>query len=634
MCGIAGVFEYEGRGVVSEAQIARMRDTLEHRGPDAEGAFVSGDGRVGLGIRRLAIVDPAGGDQPMVGGRGECLVFNGEIYNYPALRKQLEGQGVAFNTTCDTEVVLRLYERHGADCVEHLDGMFAFAVWDPARERLLMARDRIGEKPLYWSASGGRLLFGSEIKALLAHESCSASVNEAALPAYLTNLVTSGPETLYAGISKLPPGTLAICDADGVRMRRYWDLFAPRTWRQDPLDDAAATVRSKLSDSVRSRLMSDVPVGVLLSGGLDSTTITALLHESGRKTSTFSVGYDRHPELDERAEARRVAAHFGTEHHEISVSQQDALGFLGRMVHHQDEPLGDPVCIPLNFVCELARRHGVKVVLAGEGADELFWGYPRYAQVLGRWRQIELMLRLPSVLRRGLNVVGRAQRRPWLQDLLAGIATGRPLPLHLPLAATQREREQILKGPAGALTEGFAPSANGASGPRDTLAFDTQEYEFGLRLPELLLMRIDRFSMANGVEARVPFLAPDLVDYAYRLPLDYKLRGDDAKIVLKRAISDIVPRWVLERPKQGFGAPVVEWLGSDLGDVFDQLADADTLRAYFDVDALRDALGVGTGGPGSASFALWPVVNFGLWHRYWIEGESLEPLVGDLGSAP
>lgn len=635
MCGIVGIYEYGRRtGAVSEELVRAMRDTLRHRGPDGEGLYVSHDARLGLGHRRLAIVDPAGGAQPMFGEQGECLVFNGEIYNYPALRSELERDGARFRTACDTEVILHLYAREGDRCLERLDGMFAFALWDQRRRRLLLARDRLGEKPLYWADPGGVLVFGSEIKALLEHPLVRRAVNEEAIPSYLTHLVTPSPHTLFKGINKLPPGTMATCDESGVRVARYWDLFTPRRWAPQPLPDAARRVRHLLERSVEARLMSDVPIGVLLSGGLDSTTLLALLRERASSLPTFSVGFAGGGPLDERAEARRVARHFRTDHHEVAVSEGQALAFLPGLVHHQDEPLADSVSIPLHFVCGLARERGVKVVLAGEGADELFWGYPRYRDVLRRWTVLRTLLALPapvrSLLPRAL-AVGRS--RPYRRELLDQISGGRLAPAHMPAGATTRERARLLRSPHDGLAWSPSDGGHGASAdPLSDLAFDTQEHEFGLRLPELLLMRMDRFSMANGVEARLPFLAPELVEFVYRLPLEAKLHRDVTKIVLRQAVGHLLPDHVLSRPKQGFGAPVQDWLSSRMDKLLARLLTGDALRGYFDTRAVEELVARHARGARNQA-VLWPVLNFGLWHRYWIEREPLEPLLEPLAGA-
>ena len=630
MCGIAGVLEYgRAEGTVSAGLLTAMGDTLRHRGPDGQGFHLSADRRLGLAHRRLAIVDPSGGSQPMFGEGGTCLVFNGEIYNYPKLREELVAEGVRFRTTCDTEVILHLYARHQEQCVDHLNGMFAFALWDPARQRLLLARDRLGEKPLYWTEGSGRLIFGSEIKAVLEHPAVEPAVNEKAITGYLANLVVPAPETLYRGIYKLPPGTLAICDRKGVRITRYWSLFGTRRWSPCPEPEAAATVRSLLHRSLRERLMSDVPVGVLLSGGLDSTTLLALLHQDSRPLPTFSVGFPDGGGIDERSEARWVAEHFGSDHHEVTVREDEALGFLPRLVHHQDEPLADPVCIPLHFVCELARENGVKVVLAGEGADEAFWGYTRYRKILDRWPWMRAMLALPGPVRRLIPKLLPPGRHPHARDLLEGLAAGRPLPMHFPLGLSAWHRQLVLAAPG--LDTGWSPSRpTDDEDPLEALSFDTQEYEFGTRLPELLLMRIDRLSMANGVEARVPFLDPALVEYAYGLPLGHKVAAGETKVVLRQAVSDIVPPRVRERPKQGFGAPIAAWFGAHMGDLLEGMLDDEGIARYFDVDGVRTALAGHRTGKQRNEFVLWPVLNFALWHRHWVQGENLEPVVDGL----
>lgn len=626
MCGITGVFEYRRRATVDESVLTRMRETLHHRGPDGEGLFISEDRSVGLAHRRLSIVDPAGGAQPMFGQDGHVLVFNGEIYNFPYLREQLVREGATFRTNCDSEVILKLYALHGEACVDHLNGMFAFAIWDPGKRALFFARDRVGEKPFYWTDTGQSFIFGSEIKAILADPRVSAVVNEDAIAPYLGNLVTSSPETLFKGIHKLPAGHLGSCSTDGVRVRSYWELFSPRTAHKEPLETSIQQVRERLEESIQARLMADVPVGVLLSGGVDSSAIVALLGARAKGIATFSVGFEDADDIDERGVARAVAAHYGTDHHEVVVSEADAMRSLTTLIHHQDEPLADPVCVPLMFVCELARKNGVPVVMAGEGSDELFWGYTRYRQIMSKQLWLRALLDLPAPLRRAASLAVPPSWHPRLRDLLDGIARGRPHPMHMPLGLTPRQVDALLVARLRR-SEGWAPSAPSNGDPIATLGWDTQEYEFGLRLPELLLMRIDRFSMAHSVEARVPFLDPGLVDYGYRMPFDHKLHDGDAKHVLKQAISDVVPQWVLDRPKMGFGAPVERWFGSGFEGLLRQLMNSDAMRSYFNVDWLEAGYRDVRLARNRVRFSLWFILNFALWHRQWIEGLPTDALI-------
>ncbi|MEU0392289.1 asparagine synthase (glutamine-hydrolyzing) [Streptomyces sp. NPDC006208] len=620
VCGITGVFEY-GRAVgnVMPETVTRMRDMLSHRGPDGAGVHVTQDGRVGLGHRRLAIIDLAQGAQPMFGERGECLVFNGEIYNYAVLRRRLESCGARFRTNCDTEVIIHAYRHYGDECVKHLTGMFAFALWDPERERLLFARDPLGEKPFYWTVKDGTFLFASETKAILAHPRVTAEVNTGVLDSYLAHLVVPSPSTLYRDISKLPPGTAGSCDATGVRTWRFRDVTEPRTFLDVSLPEAASRVRDLLAESVQARLMSDVPVGVLLSGGFDSTALVALMRDQVARPSTFSVGFDGAHTLDERREARWVARHFGTDHHEVTVSAEDALQALAAMVHHQDEPLADPVCMPLGFVCELARQRDVPVVLAGEGADELFWGYPAYVRSLRRQRELRAFQALPAPARRMLPRLVPASRRGRSFDVLVGAARGRQLPMHYPLGLPASLRSSLLV--PGPYDSPWTPAEPTDGETRtQTLAFDTQHYEFSVRLPELLLMRIDRFSMAHSVEARVPFLAPELVEFAYRLPVEHKLDEGRTKVVLRRALADVVPERVANRAKQGFGAPIGNWLRGPMGQVLLELLSASAMRRYFRAETLVGMVADHQAGRARNEWALWTILNFALWHRVWIEG--------------
>jgi asparagine synthase (glutamine-hydrolysing) len=449
---------------------------------------------------------------------------------------------------------------------------------------------------------------------------------------YLANAVSTAPETLYRGINKLPAGSRGHCDGDGVRITGYWSAAQPREFVQDDRATATRRVRELLEASVQARLMSDVPVGVLLSGGVDSTAIAGLVREHGRELASFTVGFPGHDMHDERAEARWVADRFGTHHHEVVLSEQDALGSLRPLVHHADEPLADPVCVPLYAVCKLAREQGIKVVLAGEGADELFWGYASYRGVLERWRRSSALLALPRAVRRLAAGVTSPTRLPLRREWLEGIASGRPNPVHMPVCMTGYQRHRTLLDTKDGT--GWAPSEDrNGEDPLSTLAFDTQEYEFQVRLPELLLMRIDRFSMANSVEARVPFLDPSLVEYGYRLPLGLKVRDGVSKSVLKDALKDVLPERVVARPKQGFSAPTSQWFFSAFGYLLKDLMRQDALRAYFDVDYLDDLLERGDPTSWESGQILWPILNFGLWHKYWIEGEPFEALVSSAAEA-
>ena len=622
MCGIVGIFEYgRSAGSVSEPLLVQMRDTMRHRGPDGEGLFVSADRRLGLGHRRLAIVDVAGGAQPMHGPDGTCLVYNGEIYNYPELKRSLEADGVRFATACDTEVILHLYHRYGARCVDHLTGMFAFALWDPRDESVFFARDPIGEKPLYWTDAGGTFMFASEIKALFEHPLAAREVNAAALEPYLANLVTPGPDTLCKGIYKLPAGSTGRCDRRGVSIESYRPR-ATRRWTDATDAEARERVRDLLERSISARLMSDVGVGVLLSGGMDSTTIVALLGARTAEVPTFTVGFPGHANADERDEARRVAETFGTEHHEVTLSDSEALRILPSLIRHQDEPLADPVCVPLFAVCRLARQNGIRVVLAGEGADELFWGYHGYQAMLERWPRFRTALAMPRPLRRLAASLVSARRHPHRREQLEGIAEGRLRPIHMPVGMTGWQRGEVLVNRSGA---GWAPGQRAAAeDPRTTLAFDTQEYEFEVRLPELLLMRIDRFSMASGVEARVPFLDPALVDYVYSLPLGLKIRDGVTKFALKQAVSDVVPADVANRRKQGFAAPASQWFAGQHGDLLERLLAGDAMQRFFDTDRVSRLARDAARGQWWAGQVLWPIFNFGLWYKHWIEGEELD----------
>jgi asparagine synthase (glutamine-hydrolysing) len=583
MCGIAGALVFDGDFEIGPDFVARMRDTMAHRGPDGSGTWIDDDCRVGLGFRRLAIIDlsPAA-MQPMTNEDGSLrLVFNGEIYNHAAIRAELEQLGGHSWTTdhSDAEVILHAFEQWGIDCLARFRGMFAFALWDRRERALWLVRDRIGIKPLYYSIHDGRITFASEIKALLTDPMQARRIDEDALFDYLSFLTTPAPTTLFEGIRKLPPGSWLRVAWDGtLTERRWWDVWdhvAPLTGVSD--DEIAVRLLDELQTAVNLRKVSDVPVGVFLSGGVDSSTNAALFSREERwPIRTFSIGYegDHRSYPNELHHARRMAAEVGADHHELLLTQDDVIDFLPRMVQLQDEPIADPVCVPLYYLSKLARDHGVIVAQAGEGADELFCGYPTWHRALQMQRVQDVPM--PSWARSaglaGLEAIGRDRGRRY-ESFRRGA-------LHQPVfwggaeAFTQRMKEKLLSARLrqrfGGRTswqaiEPIRRRFESAAWETSTLNWMTY-LDLNLRLPELLLMRIDKMSMGAGVESRVPFLDHEFVSLVMSVPTAVKTRNGTPKYILKKAVRGIVPDALIDRPKQGFGVPVEDWLADRLGD--------------------------------------------------------------------
>ena len=580
MCGIAGAVSF-GDFEVTGDYVTALREPLAHRGPDGARTWVSDDARVGLGFRRLAIIDLSEeAMQPMTNEDGRVrLLMNGEIYNHADLRRELEEAGHRFRTDhADTEVIAHAFEEWGIECVQRFRGMFALAIWDERERRLWLARDRVGIKPLYWSVHHGRLVFGSELKALFADPEQPRAVDEEALYHFLSFLTTPAPLTMFAGINKLPAATWLRVDLDGtLEERRWWDPLdeaAPLQGRSD--DELAALVLDELRTSVALRKVSDVPVGIFLSGGLDSSTNAVLFAPGEERVQTFSIGYDEnYPSYPNELEwARRVAQLVGAEQHEKILSQEDVLGFLPRMIDILDEPIADPVGIPIYYLSELARSQGVIVAQAGEGADELFWGYPSWRTHLRLERANALPV--PRAAKRlglaALRAAGRGTSRPY--EFLRRGADGVPVFWGGAEAFTETQKERLL-----------SPRLRREHASRtswDALAPIRQRFEeraweqtplnwmsyldLSLRLPELLLLRIDKMSMAAGLEARVPFLDHKLVELSFSIPTAVKTRNGELKAILKRAVRGVLPDEIVDRPKQGFRVPVDEWFLDRLGE--------------------------------------------------------------------
>jgi asparagine synthase (glutamine-hydrolysing) len=624
MCGIVGLLAFDPGVRQAPERITAMRDAIEHRGPDGAGVWI--EGPVALGHRRLAIVDVESGHQPMCNEDGTVwVVFNGEIYNHADLRPELIAQGHRYRTRSDTETILHLYEACGEALVERLRGMFAFALWDTVRRRLVLARDRLGIKPLYYAVADGQLMFASEIKALIAG-GWRPRFNEAVLPEFLANRYVSGDETFFKGVRKLAPGhVLSWSSGGGLRASRYWRLPAPAT--VDPgtsLNDEAATLRESLRGAVTRHLMSDVPLGVFLSGGLDSSALAALATEVSGPLQTFSVGF-REESANELPYARAVARAIGAEHREVHVTPGEYFEALPDLVWRQDEPLAFTSNVPLYFVSRLAQPH-VKVVLTGEGADELFLGYNRYRVTLWNGRLGAMLgMVLPRALRRELRGLvpwlPRRARRYVSRSFLALDSTCRALFFDNFAVFPHLQQRRLFAGHGNdrdPYEYGLRCYQQAAGGPLDRMsATDLQTY-----LCELL-MKQDRMSMAASIESRVPFLDDALVEQVARMPSRLKLRAWRTKAVLRRAVAGLLPPEILTRRKMGFPVPFGPWVRNGFRPVVNEfvVGDRALARGWFHRDRVRDLVDEHCGGVADHGERLWLLTNLEIWQRIYCDGE-------------
>jgi len=625
MCGIAGLVVAHGQPVPEPSLGRRMTAVIHHRGPDDEG--LHHDERALLGMRRLSIIDVGGGHQPMYGAGGRvCIVFNGEIYNYRELRSGLERDGHEFSSHSDTEVILQGYLRDGESIFGKLDGMFAVAIWDRRNDELILARDRLGEKPLYYAHDERRLLFGSELKSLLQSPDCPRGLDDDALRAYLAYGYVPSPHSVFAGVRKLPPAHVLRYRDGRVDLHRYWrPSLAPKTTLDG--DEAAERLEELLDRAVASRLVSDVPFGAFLSGGLDSSTVVALMaRHMDRPVKTFTIGFKEaaYSELDD---ARNVARHLGTDHHELVV-EPDAVDLLHRLVWHFDEPFADSSAVPTFLVSELARSH-VKMVLTGDGGDEMFGGYDRYLKLLklerlGRLRApVAALLRIaggiaPNPLGERLSRVGERLRLPFETRYLSGVAMMRAdiaRELRPQAGGADHFRLPALMEPGADLGAGDAPLDR-------AVAIDLQSY-----LPDDILVKLDRMAMAASLEGRSPFLQPDLVQFALSLPQHLRVHRGRGKHLLRVVAEKWLPPRAIRKPKQGFAIPLADWFRGPL-----RTLAADTLasrafreRGLIRPEAAQSLLHDHLARNIDRSEALWQVLCLELWAKRFLDDDAHLP---------
>jgi asparagine synthase (glutamine-hydrolysing) len=604
-----------------------MLDALAHRGPDDQGTyyFQSRQARreVMLGHRRLAIIDPAGARQPMCDEKaGISLTFNGEIYNFRELRATLEKAGYAFTRESDTEVLLRAYQHWGTDVVEHLRGMFAFAISDAHAGRVVFARDRFGEKPLFMHQRGRNLYFASEIKALLRIPGICAAVDPDAVWEYLSYRYVPAPATLFRGIFKLMPGTIAVWKDGSLQQRRYWvspdrQAAMPHLDRTDPV---AGFLRT-LGEAVERQMVSDVPFGAFLSGGLDSSTIVALMSRHNPHVMTFSVGF-RESGYSELPYAAQVARQFETRHHELQVSHQDVIGRLASLVSQRDAPVSEPSDVAIHLLSREAAR-SVKMVLTGEGSDEVLGGYPKHAaeRACSSFQRIPAVIRrrmlaplthaLPYRFRRLKTAITNLNIEDWSERQARWFG-----------ALSHREREALLAWRPASTRRNVAPpfdSDPGASPLRRILYFDQTSW-----LPDNLLERADRMTMGASLESRVPFLDHQVVTYVSSLPDNFRVRGRCGKWILREAARQLLPKRILTRPKVGFRVPVNEWFRGPMRDYLHDhlLSPASLTRAYFDTRCLDALVQEHLDGRQNHEKLLWTLLNLEIWHRRYAGGEA------------
>jgi asparagine synthase (glutamine-hydrolysing) len=625
MCGICGIYSPHTSGV-DYGTLQKMTDAIVHRGPDDSGYFI--DKSVGIGMRRLSIIDLESGHQP-IHNEDESLwiVFNGEIYNYKMLRPHLEQNGHQFLTESDTEVILHLYEDMGMDCVSRLNGMFAFAIWDSKKKRLFLARDRIGVKPLHYAEIKEGLVFGSEIKSILQDQRVPRKVNSHALREYLGFEYIPGSETMFQGIFKLLPGHILTFDHQGLSIRPYWDLNYPVNRSNQPLDVITNNLYDRLKKSIEMRMISDVPLGAFLSGGIDSSSIVGIMSEiSDQPIQTFSIGFDD-KSYNELSYARKVADLFNTEHHEKIITP-DVVNLVHTIIQYLDEPLADVSVFPTYLVSQLAASK-VKVALSGDGGDEIFAGYDWYKAS----KADAYYHRLPCTLRNSIGYVANAvppsKKKKGLVNEIKRFVEGANNPDDLyhirwqyfitdserkSLVSDEHQKSDLQVGPSGLIN--FYYTQNSAP---DRLSRE-QYVDLKMYLPDDILVKVDRMSMANSLEARVPFLDYTFVEFAATIPSDLKLRGLVSKYILKKSMGKLLPHEILYRKKQGFSIPMKNWLKDELQGLMSELLSPGRIRedGFFNEDYTKKIIQQHIEGKRNNAHQIWSLMLFNLWYEKYI----------------
>ena len=662
MCGLVGSYKPSGQGACSDAALISMRDAMTHRGPDGAGLWKSQDRYCALGHRRLAIIDLSPlATQPMLNHANDvALVFNGEIYNHADIRRELAGKYAWKSHHSDTEVLLHAYEEWGLGCLDKLQGMFAFAIYDarkPDQPVLHLVRDRVGIKPLYISRTQkGEWLFASEIRALFKHPDVAPQMEPVAFWHYLTFIVAPAPMTMFSGIFKIPAGHLITIDHQGRAVaRQYWDCLPRENPASNKLTEAEAvdSLSSLLKHSIEKRMVSDVPFGVLLSGGVDSSMNVALMSElMSEPVKTFTIGYEGEEATNEFQYARRVSKRYKTDHHETVINQKDAQDFLPLLVRLQDEPIADNVCIPLYFLAQSVKQSGTTVVQVGEGADENMLGYWWAEHYRSKYEDVYLNAKIgrrPGLLKRLRSSVPSRSLGPSIEDrdIMARAIRGQEMFWGGAVSWWGQIREDLTPNSnpyagevscpvAGLMPEGFSKleSHNIVSHYLSPLLDDTSAggllrkisyLEMKLRLPEHLLMRVDKLTMAHSVEARVPFLDHHLVEFLTNLRPELKLKDGLGKSVLKKVAEPYLDKDIIYRKKQGFGAPMESWF---MDKEFARRAEAAFSRShfrkegFFDNNYFEGLLKKQIGGNGGYSSHIWTVLNAVLWYESWIEGKE------------